>query len=172
LLQLASVLVPRWYSVVEQVWLMLEELVQQCAKASRKAVLFVVVLEEEVADSAVVDTASKLFIHQRLREDRLTAARICRDPEQIIGSTISPALVQRVRQGPLAGLLDTVGVDVFELLVCAGLEDLVAVSMFFIEVPLNLVLKVFSHRVHVRFQHVCRGSRLLTHPFDIVSDYI
>jgi hypothetical protein len=49
-----------------------------------------------------------------------------------------------VRQGPLAGLLDTVGVDVLELLVCAGLENLMAVSMFFIEVPHCFVLEVFS----------------------------
>jgi hypothetical protein len=97
--------------------------------------LFVVVLEEKVADSAVVGTASKLFVHQRLREDRLAAARICRDPEQVIGGILPPALVQRVRQGPLAGLLDTVGVDVLELLVCAGLKNLMAVSMFSIKVP-------------------------------------
>jgi hypothetical protein len=106
--------------------------------------LFVVILEEEVADGAAVGTAPKFFIHQRLREDRLAAARICRDPQQIIGGTISPPLVQRVRQGPLAGLLDTVGVDVLGLLVCAGLENLMAVSMFFVEVPHCFVLEVFS----------------------------
>jgi hypothetical protein len=144
LLQLASILGPRWDGVLEKVWLMLEELVQQGAQSGREAVLFVVILEEEVADGAAVGTAPKFFIHQRLREDRLAAARICRDPQQIIGGTISPPLVQRVRQGPLAGLLDTVGVDVLGLLVCAGLENLMAVSMFFVEVPHCFVLEVFS----------------------------
>ena len=40
---------------------MLEVLVQQRTQTSRQAVLFVVVLEEEVADSAVVRIAWKLF---------------------------------------------------------------------------------------------------------------
>jgi hypothetical protein len=130
--------------VLEKVWLMLEELMQQGAQSGRKAVLLVVVLEEEVADSATVRTTPKLFIYQQLCEDRLAAARICGYPEQIIGGTVSPPLVQRVRQGPLAGLLDTVGVDILELLVCAGLENLMAISMFFIEVPHHFVLEVFS----------------------------
>lgn len=36
---------------------------QQGTKSSRETVLFIVVLEEEVADSAADRTASKLFIH-------------------------------------------------------------------------------------------------------------
>jgi hypothetical protein len=151
---------------------MLEKLVQQGAQSGREAVLFVVVLEEEVADSAVVGTAPKLFVYQRLRKDRLAASRICRNPEQIIGGADSPSLVQRVRQSPLAGLLDTVGVDILELLVCAGLENLMAVSMFFIEVPHCFVLEVFSRRMRVRFQDVCRYLRLFTQLFDTAVDYI
>jgi hypothetical protein len=158
LLQLAPILVPRWDGVLEKVWLMLEELVQQGAQSGREAVLFVVILEEEVADGAAVGTAPKFFIHQRLREDRLAAARICRDPEQVISRTIFPALVRRVRQSPLASLLNTIGVNVFELLVCAGLKDLVTTLMFFVKISHYLVLKMFSRRVRVRFQHICRGS--------------
>jgi hypothetical protein len=48
------------------VWLMLEELVQQGAQSGRDALLFVIILEEEVADSAAVGTAPEFFIHQRL----------------------------------------------------------------------------------------------------------
>jgi hypothetical protein len=111
---------------------MLEELVQQRAQASGKAVLFFVVFKEEVADSAVVGTAPKLFVHQRLREDRLAAARICRDPEQTISDAICPASIQHVRQGPLAGLLDTIRIDVLESLVCAGLENLMTFAVFIV----------------------------------------
>jgi hypothetical protein len=170
LLQLAPILGPRWNGVLKKVWLMLEKLVQQGAQSGREAVLFVVILEEEVADDAAVGTAPEFFIHQRLREDRLAAARICRDPEQIIGGTVSPPLVQRVRQGPLAGLLDTVGVDVLELLVCAGLENLMAVPMFSIKVPHYFVFEVFPRRMCVRFQHICRYLRLFTQLFDTTVD--
>jgi hypothetical protein len=42
---------------------MLKKLVQQRAKASRETILFVVVLEEEVADSAANRIAHQSFVH-------------------------------------------------------------------------------------------------------------
>jgi hypothetical protein len=53
------------------------------AKSSRQIILFLVIFEEEVADR-MLTSISKLVVDERFGEDRLAAARVCRDPEQII----------------------------------------------------------------------------------------
>lgn len=71
-------------------------------------------------------------------------------------------------QGPLASLLDTIGIDVFEVLVCASLEDLVTVPMFFVLVSQCCLLQVLFCRVRMRSKCVCRGLRFfaqLRHTF-------
>ena len=56
---------------------------EEGAKSSYHIILFLVVFEEEVADR-MLTSISKLVVNERFGEDRLAAARIRRDPEQII----------------------------------------------------------------------------------------
>jgi hypothetical protein len=59
--------------------------VEEGAKSSRHIILFLVVFEEEVADRMLTSPSiSKLVVDERFGKDRLAAARIRRDPEQII----------------------------------------------------------------------------------------
>lgn len=112
------------------------------------------------------------LVQQGAQSGREAVLFVVEYPEQIIDGTTSPPLVQRVRQSPLAGPLNTVGVDVLELFVCAGSKILMAVSMVLIEVPHGFVLEMFSRWMRVRFQHVRRYLRLFTQLLDTVIDYI
>lgn len=67
--------------MLEKVWLLLAKLVQQRAQSSRKTVLLVVVLEEEIAYREITDISSEIFVYQRLRKNGFAATRIRRNPE-------------------------------------------------------------------------------------------
>lgn len=101
---------------------------EEGAKSSRYIILFLVVFEEEVADR-MLTSISKLVVDKRFGEDRLAAARIRRDPEQIIVWFVVPLEILGMGYHPFASAVHSRRIDILELLVCACFERLMAVSI-------------------------------------------
>src|SRR6266480_2003252 len=94
---------------------------EEPAQSRGQVVLLLVVLKEEVADSMLI-SIPKFMVHERFGEDRLAAARIGRDPEQVIMGLCIPLKILGMRQHPSTSTIYPIGIDVLELFVCAYFE--------------------------------------------------